>query len=67
MISFTGLSVALLREADLISSRSVLERRLEELESAKKVASKTNSLENGVLLRCALGEKAKLIHALSNP
>ena len=67
VISLTGSSAALLIEADLISLRSVLERRLEELESAKKVESRTNSLANGVLLRCALGETAKLIKALSNP
>ena len=36
VISLTGLSAALLIEADLISSRSVLERRLEELESASQ-------------------------------
>ena len=53
VISLTGLSAALLIEADLISSRSVLERRLEELASAK-----TGCLENqlprdrGVALMC---------------
>lgn len=36
VISLTSLSAALLIEADLISLRSVLERRLEELECTKK-------------------------------